>query len=89
MSREASGKSDGLLKGDDDADAFAEGIITLWSNLVTMIGMEMRERGTSREELLGMLTMLHETNEETVKSPRARAAASRHLMAVYRVFAER
>jgi len=72
---------------DDDA-AYAEGAITLWSNLLTMIGMQLRETGTPREDVLEMLTMLHETNEETVRSPRARAAASRHLMAVYRVLAE-
>jgi len=88
MTGRESGQKGGALANGDDADAFAEGAITLWSNLVTMIGMELRERGTSREDLLGMLTMLNETNEETVRSPRARAAASRHLMAVYRVFAE-
>lgn len=83
--------SDGELAGrpeDDGAAACAEGAITLWSNLVTMIGMHLRETGTSREEVLEMLTMLHETNEETVRSPRARAAASQHMMAVYRVLAE-
>lgn len=53
-----------------------------------MIGMQLREKGTPREEVLAMLAMLHETNEETVRSPRARAAASRHMMAVYRVLAE-
>ena len=73
---------------DDDAAAYAEGAITLWSNLLTMIGIQLRETGTPREDLLAMLTMLHETNEETVRSPRARAAASRHMMAVYRVLAE-
>jgi hypothetical protein len=73
----------------DDGDAaYAEGAITLWSNLLTMIGMQLRETGTSREDVLAMLTMLHEANEETVRSPRARAAASRHMMAVYRVLAE-
>ena len=73
---------------DDDDAAYAEGAITLWGNLLTMIGMQLRETGTTREDVLAMLTMLHETNEETVRSPRARAAASRHLMAVYRVLAE-
>jgi hypothetical protein len=76
-----------LAAGDDDA-AFAEGAITIWSNLVTMIGLQLRETGTPREEVLEMLTMLNETNEETVRSPRARAAASRHLMAAYRALAE-
>lgn len=32
--------------------------------------------------------MLHDANEETIRSPRARATASRHLMAVYRVLEE-
>lgn len=74
-------------EADDDA-AFAEGAITLWSNLLTMIGLQMLEGGTARQDVLDMLTMLHETNEETVRSPRARAAASRHLMSVYRALAE-
>lgn len=77
-----------LVPPDDDDAAYAEGAITLWSNLLTMIGMQLRETGTPREEVLGMLTMLHEANEETVRSARARAAASRHMMAVYRVLAE-
>jgi|EndMetStandDraft_7_1072992.scaffolds.fasta_scaffold2084830_2 hypothetical protein len=74
--------------GADDETVFAEGAITLWSNLLTMIGLHLRETGTSREELLDMLRMLQETNDETVRSPRARAVATRHLMAVYRVLAE-
>ena len=74
--------------GADDDTVFAEGAITLWSNLLTMIGLHLRETGTSREELLDMLRMLQETNDETVRSPRARAVATRHLMAVYRVLAE-
>jgi hypothetical protein len=74
---------------DVDGDAaFAEGAITLWGNLLTMIGLQLLETGTAREEVLEMLTMLHETNEETVRSPRARASASRHLMSVYRALAE-
>lgn len=73
--------------GDDDA-AFAEGAITLWGNLLTMIGLQLLETGTAREDVLEMLTMLHETNEETVRSPRARASASHHLMSVYRALAE-
>jgi hypothetical protein len=76
-----------LLLADDDA-VFAEGAITLWANLLTLIGMHLQETGTSRQEVLDMLTMLHETNEETVRSPRARAVASRHLMSVYRALGE-
>ncbi|MES2288467.1 MAG: hypothetical protein V4530_01920 [Pseudomonadota bacterium] len=77
------------LKSDDDsAEAFAEGAITLWSNVLTLIGTHLRDTGTPRAEVLEMLTMLHETNEETIRSPRARAVASRHLMAVYRVLGD-
>ncbi|PZU05748.1 hypothetical protein [Sphingomonas sp.] len=72
---------------DDDA-AFAEGAITLWANLLTLIGTHLRESGTPRQEVLDMLTMLQETNEETIRSPRARAVASRHLMSVYRALGE-
>ncbi len=73
----------------DDSDAaFAEGAITLWANFLTLMGTHMVDSGTSREEVLGMLRMLHETNEETIPSPRARASASRHLMAVYRALAQ-
>ncbi|QJR02868.1 hypothetical protein HH800_12190 [Sphingobium yanoikuyae] len=72
---------------DDDA-AFAEGAITLWANLLTLIGTHLRESGTPRQAVLDMLTMLHETNEETIRSPRARAVASRHLMSVYRALGE-
>jgi hypothetical protein len=67
----------------DDA-AFAEGAITLWANLLALIGEHLCETGTPRHEVLEMLTILHETNEETIRSPRARAVASRHLMSVYR-----
>ncbi|WP_404478954.1 hypothetical protein [Novosphingobium sp. BL-52-GroH] len=72
----------------DDDSAFAEGTITLWANLLTLIGTHLRETGTPRQEVLDMLTMLHETNEETIRSPRARAVASRHLMSVYRALDE-
>lgn len=72
---------------DDDA-AFAEGAITLWGNLLTLIGSHLRETGTSREDLLDMLQMLHETNQETIRSPRARESASRHLDAVRQVLAQ-
>jgi hypothetical protein len=73
--------------GDDDA-AFAEGAITLWSNLLALMGTYLLEAGTPRQEVLDMLTMLHDTNEETIRSPRARAIAGRHLMSVYRVLGE-
>lgn len=72
----------------DDEAAFAEGAITLWANLLTLLGTHLRQTGTPREEILEMLTMLHETNEETIRSPRARAVASRHLMSVYRALGE-
>lgn len=72
---------------DDDA-AFAEGAITLWSNLLALIGTHLIDTGMPRQEVLDMLTMLHETNEETVRSPRARAVAGQHLMSVYRVLGE-
>lgn len=72
---------------DDDA-AFAEGAITLWSNLLALMGTHLMETGTPRQEVLDMLTMLHETNEETIRSPRARAVAGRHLMSVYRALGE-
>ena len=87
MTGAPTGLPEGDARDDDDA-AFAEGAITIWSNLVTMIGMQLREAGTPREDVLEMLTMLHETNEETVRSPRARAVASRYMMAVYRVLAD-
>ncbi|WP_380871729.1 hypothetical protein ACFB49_26840 [Sphingomonas sp. DBB INV C78] len=84
-----------MLNGSDaapaDADndaAFAEGAITLWANLLALIGTHLREAGTSREEILEMLAMLHETNQATIRSPRARASASRHLMSVYRALGE-
>ncbi|MCK9513980.1 MAG: hypothetical protein M0R28_22510 [Pigmentiphaga sp.] len=72
---------------DDDA-AFAEGAITLWANLLTLIGEHLCETGAPRREVLEMLTMLHDTNEATIRSPRARASASRHLMSVYRALGE-
>jgi hypothetical protein len=71
---------------DDDA-AFAEGAITLWANLLTLMGTHLRDAGMSREELLEMLDMLDETNAETIRSARARASASRHLGAVREVLA--
>jgi len=37
----------------------------------------------AREEVLDMLKMLHDTNEATIRSPRAKASAASHLMAVY------
>lgn len=77
--------NDNSLREDDESDTgFAEASITLWSNLVALIGTHMLETGTARQELLDMITMLHETNEETIRSPRARAIAALHLMSVYR-----
>jgi hypothetical protein len=73
---------------DDDEATFAEGTITLWSNLLALMGTHFLEAGTPRQEVLDMLTMLHETNEETIRSPRARAIAGRHLMSVYQVLRE-
>lgn len=81
-------RSDSVAATVDDDAAFAEGAITLWANLLTLIGTHLRETGTPRQEVLDMLTMLHETNEETIRSPRARAVASRHLMSVYRALGE-
>lgn len=69
---------------DDDDAAFAEGSITLCANLLTFIGEHLRATGTPRPEVLEMLAMPHETNEETIRLPRARASAARHLVAVYR-----
>lgn len=73
---------------DDDDAAFAEVAITLWGNLLTLIGTQLLETGTPRQEVLDMLTMLHETNEETIRSPRARAIAGQHLMSVYQALGE-
>lgn len=74
---------------DEESDAaFAEASITLWSNLLTLMGTHMLENGMPPQELLDMPTLLHETNEETIRSPRARAMAGRHLMSVYRVLGE-
>ena len=71
------------MSNDDDDAAFAEGAITLWSNLLALIGTHLLEIGMPRHEVLDMLKMLHETNEETVRSPRARAIAGQHLKSVY------
>lgn len=72
-----------------DADAaFAEGAITFCSNILTLMGTHLLEMGTPRQEVLDIVAMLHETNQETIQSPRARAVTSRHLRAVYRVLAE-
>jgi len=83
-------RDDGMVspQGQDDDKAFAEGTITLWANLLTLIGEHLCETGTPRREVLEMLTMLHDTNEATIRSPRARASASRHLMSVYRALGE-
>ena len=72
---------------DDDA-AYAEGAITLWSNLLTLIGTHLRQNGMPREELLEMIDMLDEANAETIRSARARNSASNHLSAVREVLAQ-
>jgi hypothetical protein len=77
------------LPGDDDnPEAFAEGAITLWGNLLTLLGLHLRDNGMPSGEVLELLDMLHETNEETIRSPRARSSAARHLQAVRRVLSE-
>jgi hypothetical protein len=68
---------------EDDAIAFAEGTITMWANLLTLMAAQLRDQGMARGEILAMLTMLHDTNEATIRSPRAKASAASHLMAVY------
>lgn len=67
----------------DDAIAFGEGAITLWANLLTLMATHLREQGMPKAEVLDLLTMLHDTNEATIRSPRAKASAASHLMAVY------
>jgi hypothetical protein len=74
---------------DDDVIAFAEGSITMWANLLTLMATHLREHGMPRREIIEMLTMLHDTNEATIKSPRARASASRRLMAVFKALETR
>lgn len=68
---------------EDDAIAFAEGSITIWANMLTLMATHLREHGMPRGEVLEILTMLHDTNEATIRSPRAKASAARHLMAVF------
>jgi hypothetical protein len=68
---------------EDDAIAFAEGSITMWANLLALLATHLRDQGVPRGEVLEMLTMLHDTNQATIRSPRARASAASHLMAVY------
>ncbi len=55
---------------------------------MALIGTHMLETGMPRQELLDLLTLLHETNEETIRSPRARTIAGRHLMSVYRALGD-
>lgn len=69
---------------DDDAIAFGEGAITLWANLLTLMATHLREHDIPHGEILDMLKMLHDTNQATIRSPRAKASAASHLMAVYR-----
>jgi hypothetical protein len=72
------------IPADDDATAFGEGTITLWANMLTLMATHLREQGTAQAEILEMLIMLQDTNEATIRSPRARASAASHLMAVYK-----
>ena len=58
-------------------------MITLWGNLLTLMATHPREHGMPQAEMLDMLTMLHDTNEPTIRPPRAKASAASHLMAVY------
>ena len=74
---------EGEIPAGDDAIAFGEGAITLWANLLTLMATHLRERGMPKAEVLDMLTLLHDTNEATIRSPRAKASAASHLMAVY------
>ncbi len=69
---------------DDDAVAFAEGTVTMWANLLTLMATHLCDQGVPRSEVLAMLTMLHDTNQVTIRSPRAKASAASHLMAVYK-----
>ncbi|UAK25561.1 hypothetical protein [Sphingomonas nostoxanthinifaciens] len=76
--------SAGRPVAEDDAIAFAEGAITMWANMLTLMATHLREHGMPRGEVLEMLTMLHDTNEATIRSPHAKASAARHLMAVFK-----
>ncbi len=67
----------------DEASVLAGDMVTLWANLLTLMGQHLREHGTPRGELLALLRMLHDTNEATIQSPRMRAIASQRLNAVY------
>jgi hypothetical protein len=73
----------GEIPAGDDAIALGEGAITLWADLLTLMATHLREQGTPKAEVLDMLTLLHDTNEATIRSPRAKASAASHLMAVY------
>lgn len=52
------------------------------ANLLTRLATRLRDQRVSRGEILDMLTMLHDTNQATIRSPRARASATKHLTAV-------
>jgi hypothetical protein len=71
---------------DDDAITLAEGSMTVWANTLTLMATHLCEHGMPRSEVLEMLTMLHDTNEATIRSPRAKASAASHLMAVFKAF---
>jgi hypothetical protein len=71
------------VAADDDA-AFAEGAITVWANMLTLVAGELRAQGVPSDVLLEMLALLNRTNQATIRSPRAKASASRHIESVCR-----
>jgi hypothetical protein len=77
----------GSAATDDDA-AFAEGAITVWANMLTLVAGELRAQGVPRDVLLEMLAMLNRTNQATIRSPRAKASASRHIESVCRAISK-
>lgn len=76
--------TDAKFPAPEDDVAFAEGVITLWGNMLAMIGAQLCANGVAREDVINMMTALHRTNEATIKSPRARESAARHLASVCR-----
>lgn len=51
--------------------------IALWSNLLALRGTHFPEHGMPRQNVLDKLAMGYGTNEETIRSPRAREAGGR------------